>query len=178
MRLLLDEGFPSPPNFEINTVDDSVEVVALRDFDRSLTGTGAPDWYLYLRADRAGFDALVTDDSDQLTQPEELWVISKNKLSLITWRKSIHDPIRKWGQLLAFLPEVRRLIDQHGPSLVLLPAPRLDRRNLEKASENLNILAKEQAVASQHLRNEARKAVFEELGQRGEQEMLGHLRDS
>jgi len=56
MRLLLDEGFPSPPEFEISTVDDSVEVVALRDCDRSLTGTGAPDWYLYLRADRAGFD--------------------------------------------------------------------------------------------------------------------------
>ena len=97
---------------------------------------------------------------------------------LITWRKPIPDSIRKWGQLLAFLPGSRPLIDQHGPSLVLLPAPRLDRRNLEKASENLNILAKKQAKASQHLRNEAREAVFEELGQRGEQEMLAWLSDS
>jgi hypothetical protein len=45
--LLLDEGFPSPPGFEPAMVDASVEVVALRDFDRSLTGARTPDWYLY-----------------------------------------------------------------------------------------------------------------------------------
>lgn len=38
MRLLLDEGFPSPPGFDISAVDQSVEVVALRDFDSSLKG--------------------------------------------------------------------------------------------------------------------------------------------
>ena len=144
MRLLLDEGFLSPPGFDISDVDHRVEVVALRDFDSGLTGTRTPDWYLYLRAERAGFNALVTHDSDQLTQAEELWVISNTKLSLITWRKPIPDPIREWGQLLAYLPETRRLIRQHGPSLVLLPTPRLSaNKNLKKAADNLRILAVE-----------------------------------
>ncbi len=179
MRLLLDEGFPSPPGFDIHDVDDSVEVVALRQFDSSLTGTRTPDWYLYLRAEQAGFDALVTHDSDQLTQAEELWVISSTKLSLITWRKPISDPIREWGQLLAYLPEIRRLIEQHGPSLVLLPTPRLSpNKNLGKASENLGILAKEQSVSFQQMRTAARQAVIEELNQRGETELLSLLGES
>ena len=179
MRLLLDEGSPSPPGFDISDVDDSVEVVALRDFDTGLTGTGTPDWYLYLRAEKAEFGALVTHDSDQLTQAEEFWVISKTKLSLITWRKPISDPIRAWGQLLAYLPEVRRLISQHGPSLALLPTPRLSaNRNLAKASDNLRILAKEQAVSYQQKRTAARGAVVEELNRRGEAELLPLLGES
>ena len=178
MRLLLDEGFPSPPGFDIRAVDNSVEVVALRDFDRGLIGKGTPDWYLYLRAEQGGFDALVTQDSDQLKQAEELWAIATTRLTLITWRKPDADPIRQWGQLLAYLPEVRRLIKQHGPSLVLLPAPRLNKKNLEKASENLNILAKKQAISSRQLRNEARRAVFEELAKRGETALLSLLKES
>ena len=176
MRLLLDEGFPSPPGFDISDVDDSVEVVALRQFDSTLTGSGTPDWYLYLRAEQAGFNALVTHDSDQLTQAEELWVISSTELSLITWRKPVSDPIREWGQLLAYLPEIRRLIRQHGPSLVLLPTPRLStNKNLGKASDNLRILAKERAVSYQQMRTAARQAVIEELNQRGETELLSLL---
>lgn len=175
MRLLLDEGFPSPPGFDVSAVDHSVEVVALREFDAALTSTRTPDWYLYLRAEQAGFDALVTHDSAQLTQAEELWVISRIKLSLITWRKPSPDPIREWGQLLAYLPEIRRLLKQHGSSLVLLPAPRLSKKNLEKASENLNILAKKQSVSSQELRNEARKAVVGQLELRGATELLDQI---
>ena len=76
MRLLLDEGFPSPPGFDISDVDDSVRVVALRHFDTTLTGTRTPDWYLYLRAEQAGFDALVTHDSDQLKQRGENGLLS------------------------------------------------------------------------------------------------------
>ena len=146
MQLLLDEGFPSPPGFDVSIVDGSVKAVALRDFDTALTSTRTPDWYLYLRAEQEGFDALVTHDRGQLRQAEELRVISKTKLSLITWRKPLSDPIREWGQLLAYLPEIRRLLEQHGPSLVLLPAPRLNKQNLEKASDNLGILAKDQGV--------------------------------
>ena len=178
MRLLLDEGFPSPPGFDVSVVDQSVEVRALRDFDDGLTGARTPDWYLYLRAAQAGFDALVTHDRDQLTQAEELWVISKTKLSLITWRKPIPDPLREWGQLLAYLPEIRRLIKQHGPSLVLLPTPRLSKKNLEKASNILGILAKEQSVSNQQVKTEARRAVVRELKRRGETELLSLLGES
>lgn len=178
MRLLLDEGFPSPPGFDISVVDDSVEVIALRNLDSGLAGTRTPDWYLYLRAAQEGFDALVTHDRGQLTQAEELWVISNTKLSLVTWRKPIPDPIREWGQLLAYLPEIRRLIQQHGPSLVLLPTPRLSKNNLEKASSILGILAKEQSVSNHQVKTEARQAVIRELKRRGEAELLSLLGES
>jgi hypothetical protein len=166
LRLLLDEGFPSPPGFEISAVDNSVRVMALRDLDRGLTGTRTPDWYLYLRAEQEGFDALVTRDSDQLRQAEELWVITKTRLSLITWRKP------------TYLPEIQRLIKQHGPSLLLLPTPRLNNKHLEKASDNLSILAKERAVSSQQLRTEARQSVIADLRHRGATELLSLLGES
>ena len=168
MRLLLDEGFPAPLGFDIGTVDSTVAIVALRDFDPALIGVSTPDWYLYLRADEAGFDALVTRDKNQLRQEEELWAITNTNLSLITWRRSTEDPIREWGQLLAYLPEIQRLLKEHGPSLVLLPTPRLTKRNLEKASGTLNTLAKERKLSAKQLSDEAHQTVLEELNRRGE----------
>ncbi len=103
MRLLLDEGFPSPP----------------------------------------GFDALVTRDWHQSEQIEELWALSRTDLSVITWRRPIEDPIREWGQLLAYLPEIRWMITENGPSIVFLPSPRLDRKNLEKVTGMLGQMAKD-----------------------------------
>lgn len=168
MRLLLDEGFPSPPGFSPETVDVSVEVVALRDFDRNLTGTRTPDWYLYLRANEAGFDALVTRDWRQSEQPEELWTLTRIRLSIVTWRRPIEDPVREWGQLLAYLPEVRRMISENGPSVVFLPSPRLIRDNLGKAAEKLGELAATLGISNDELRHQARKSVAHELHRRGE----------
>ncbi len=177
MRLLLDEGFPSPPGFDISTVDSTVEVAALRDFDPALVGVRTPDWYLYLRANEKGFEALVTHDYHQLQQAEELWTITNTTLSLITWRRPIEDPIREWGQLLVYLPEIRRLLKEHGPSLVLLPTPRMTKSSLEKASENLNTLAKERQVSAQQLHEEAPRNVLEELNRRGEPGRFPMLRE-
>lgn len=168
MRLLLDEGFPSPPGFSPETVDVSVQVVALRDFDRDLTGARTPDWYLYLRADEAGFDALVTRDWRQSEQPEELWTLTRTRLSIVTWRRHIEDPIREWGQLLAYLPEVRRMISESGPSVVLLPSPRLGRDSLKKASDLLGALAATLAISNTELRHQARTNVLDELSRRGD----------
>ena len=168
MRLLLDEGFPSPPGFRPESVDATVEVVALREFDSTLTGAGTPDWYLYLRADEAGFDALVTRDWHQSRQPEELFALTKTDLSVVTWRRSIEDPIREWGQLLAYLPEIRRMIDANGPSIVFLPSPRLDGNSIEKASDLMGKLASELAVSRKQLRNDARGVIEDELTERDE----------
>lgn len=44
---------------------------------------------------------------------------------MITRRRPIEDPIREWGQLLAYLTEIRRTITENGPSVVLVPSPRL-----------------------------------------------------
>lgn len=168
MRLLLDEGFPSPEGFNPAVVDASVEVMALRDFDRSLTGSRTPDWYLYLRANEARFDPLVTRDWRQSEQPEELWTLTRTRLSVVTWRHPIEDPIREWGQLLAYLPEIQRMIVENGPSVVLLPSPRLDRKNLRKASDELGHLAATLGVSNNELRNQARVLVVGELSRKGE----------
>lgn len=177
MRLLLDEGFPSPPGFRAETVDATVEVVALREFDAGLTGSATPDWYLYLRAHEEGFDALVTRDWHQSEQIEELWTLLRTDLSVVTWRRPIQDPVREWGQLLAYLPEIRRMIGEHGPSIVFLPSPRLDMKSVEKATGMLGQLERDLGISTQEVRDKARRIVQEELDSRGELGRFGdHLR--
>jgi hypothetical protein len=175
VRLLLDEGFPSPPGFRPESVDATVEVVALRQFDGSLVGSSTPDWYIYLRAQEAGFDALVTRDWHQSEQIEELWALSRTELSVVTWRRPIEDSVREWGQLLAYLPEVRRMITENGPSIVFLPSPRLDRKNLEKASGMLGQLAADLGVSTRQIRDQARRSIEEELESRSELERFDGL---
>jgi hypothetical protein len=173
--LLLDEGFPSPPGFRPEMVDATVEVESLREFDETLTGVSTPDWYLYLRAHEAGFDALVTRDWHQSEQPEELWVLTKTSLSIVTWRRSIEDPVREWGQLLAYLPEINRMIGDHGPSIVFLPSPRLDRKNVEKAAGTIGLLAKDLGLSGKQVRDQAREVVESELEAMGEFHRFGDL---
>lgn len=168
MRLLLDEGFPSPPGFRPASVDATVDVVSLREFDRSLTGSSTPDWYLYLRANEAGFDALVTRDWHQSVQVEELWALSRTALSVVTWRRPIEDPVREWGQLLAYLPEIRRMVAENGPSIVFLPSPRLRRTDLEKATGMLGRLANDLGISTQQIRSDARQIIETELEARAE----------
>lgn len=175
MRLLLDEGFPSPPGFRPETVDATVEVVALRRFDASLAGASTPDWYIYLRAQEAGFDALVTRDWHQSEQIEELWALSRTDLSIVTWKRPIEDPVREWGQLLAYLPEVRRMITENGPSIVFLPSPRLDRKNLGKATGLLGQLAADLGISTRQIRDQARQIVEDELDSRAERERFDDL---
>ena len=175
MRLLLDEGFPSPPGFRPESVDATVEVVALREFDPTLTGASTPDWYLYLRAHEAQFDVLVTRDWHQSEQPEELWALTRTTLSVVTWRRSIEDPIREWGQLLAYLPEIRRMIDTHGPSIVFLPSPRLDIKSIEKANSLIGQLASDLGVSSSQVRHQARDVIEDELTDRDELERFSDV---
>jgi hypothetical protein len=72
-RILLDGNFPKPPGFNISDVDANVQVEHLFDFDRTLTARSTPDWYIYLRAAHARFDAIVTRDLSQTTLAEEMW---------------------------------------------------------------------------------------------------------
>ncbi len=168
MRLLLDEGFPSPPGFRPASVDATVEVVSLREFDSTLAGSFTPDWYLYLRANEAGFGALVTQDWHQSEQIEELWTLSRTDLSVVTWRRPTGDPVREWGQLLAYLPEIRRMIREHGPSILFLPSPRLDRKNIQKATSMLGQLASNFGISNREVREQAQRIVHDELADRGE----------
>jgi hypothetical protein len=94
-RLRLDQGFPKPPGFAVQHVDNSVEVVSLSDFDASLSRDSTPDWILYCVAAEAGFNAIVARDRSQLDQLVEMYVLSRlDGFSVITWRRGIDDPIR------------------------------------------------------------------------------------
>lgn len=92
---------------------------------------------------------------------------------MVTWRRPIQDPIREWGQLLAYLPEVRRMVAENGPSIVFLPSPRLDRKNIEKATGMLGLLASDLGISTRQVRDRARAIVHEELTARGELDRFG-----
>lgn len=149
-------------------MDATVEVVSLRQFDASLAGSSTPDWYLYLRAQEAEFDALVTRDWHQSEQIEELWALSRTDLSIVTWKRPIEDPVREWGQLLAYLPEVRRMIAENGPSIVFLPSPRLDRKNLANATGMLGQLGADLGISTEQIRRQAHQIIEEDLDTRAE----------
>ena len=62
---------------------------------------------MYCAAAEAGFDALVVRDRSQLDQLAEMYVLfALSALTVVTWRKGIDGPVREWGQLLAYLPQV------------------------------------------------------------------------
>jgi hypothetical protein len=54
-RLLLAQGFPKPPGFAVQQVDNTIDVVHLRDFDATLARQRTPDWMVYCIAAEAGF---------------------------------------------------------------------------------------------------------------------------
>jgi hypothetical protein len=160
-RLLLDQGFPNPAGFSLATVDTTVEVVSLRTFDHSLAETSTPDWAVYCHARRAGFDALVTRDLNQTEQAVEMFVLSKlQRFTIITWRRPIEDPIREWGQLLAYLPEVKKrlandLAGRQTPQIILLPDPTLGPTNLRSATDEFAKIANRRGVSIEQARREA-----------------------
>lgn len=60
------------------------------------------------------------------------------------------------------------MITENGPSIVFLPSPRLDRKNLEKATGMLGRLAADLSISTQEVRAQARQVIEEELELRGE----------
>ncbi len=85
-----------------------------------------PDWVLSRRAAEAGFRGFVVRDKSQLDQLAEMYVLSRlSSLAVVTWRKGVDDPVREWGQLLAYLPELRKRLAEAGGRAILLPNPTL-----------------------------------------------------
>jgi hypothetical protein len=157
VKVLLDENFPTPPGFDPTEVDNNLQVTTLFQHDPALVGNRTPDWYLYLVAQEAAFDALVTRDWRQSAQNEEMWVASRTDLSIITWKKPQIDPIVEWGQLLAYMPQLRKLRDHCGPSVFFLPSPSLSAgQHVEKAKGLLKAMSREQQRSPKELSDEAR----------------------
>jgi hypothetical protein len=174
-RVLLDQNFPKPPGFDIANIDNTVEVVHVFDFDPALAKALTPDWLIYLRAVEAGFDALVTRDVSQLNLLEELWVLSRVNLTLITFRKAIEDPIVEWGQLLAFLPLVRKRPLGQSSSVIHLPKPGLSEKNIARPRDLFGRMAGDTGTAVAELRRDAETSVFDYLVQREEHLRFGQL---
>ena len=78
-----------------------------------------------------------------------MWVLSRlPTLTVITWRAPIEDPIREWGQLLAYLPEVKKkLVGSSRPDAIFLPTPRLGVDNLYAADVTVGIEARRRGVS-------------------------------
>jgi hypothetical protein len=168
-RLLLDQGFPKPRGFAVQAVDRTVEVVHLHDLDPQLSMQSTPDWMLYCIAVQAGFDALVARDRRQLDEVLEMYVLSRlRSFAVITWRKAIEDPIREWGQLLAYLPEIKKFLKQPGARAILLPAPTLQSQNVHDPMDTLGAEAAQRGLSLQQIRTEALAEIHDSLQTRGD----------
>jgi hypothetical protein len=97
-RWLLDQNFPRP-RFAADQLDRTVEYVHLYDFNRAFSNTSTPDWVLHLAAEDSGFEGVVTTDPSQLGQDEEAVALTATRLSVVTWRTRIDDPVVLWGSL-------------------------------------------------------------------------------
>lgn len=124
LRFLLDHNF-QPPQFDVHALDRTVIYEPLAQWRPDFAATTTPDWIVHLQADRDGFDGVVTDDWHQLEQDEEVLALEQTRLSVITWRKGLNDPVQQWGSLLAYMPQIRRRIEEAGPSIIRLPVPQL-----------------------------------------------------
>jgi hypothetical protein len=159
--LLLDQGFPNPPGFAVGTIDHSLDVTHLSQFDPTLSQVSTPDWVLYCIAARNGFDAFVTRDQSQTNQLVEMFVLSRLRgFTVITWKKPIEDPVREWGQLLAYLPEVKKRLSQRGHQrggggVILLPAPSLTAANLLSPKDTIGLEANRMGISNRQARQVA-----------------------
>lgn len=168
-KLLLDQGFPKPTAFAVSELDQTVSVEHLSDFAPDLAQNSTPDWYVYCAAAEAGFDALVVRDRSQLDQLAEMYVLSRlASLTVVTWRKGIEDPVREWGQLLAYLPQVKQRCLEAGGRGILLPAPSLPNECYHDPRQTLGDEAAKMGVSVEEVRNEAKREIADWLDMTGE----------
>lgn len=171
IRLLLDQGFPKPPGFDPSSVDRNLEWTHLYDWRRDLSERSTPDWALYCEAAFAGFHALVTRDFTQAEQAEEMVVLSRlTDFHVIAWRQRMEDPISEWGQLLAYLPAIRRHFGEHDSRVILLPVPTLaSDRNVHRPQDYIASIARSRGQPGAQTRREAFDAMVDwESSVRGE----------
>lgn len=161
VRLLLDQGFPKPPGFEPSDVDRNLQWMHLWDWNRGLSERSTPDWALYCEAAFGGFNAIVTRDFTQAEQAEEMVCLSHLRdFHVISWKQRMEDPISEWGQLLAYLPAIRRFIGQHDSRVIFLPVPTLATdRNVRPPREFIGRIATSRGQSVQQVRSEAIEAM-------------------
>ena len=161
IRLLLDQGFPKPPGFDPSQVDRNLEWVHLYDWNPGLSERSTPDWVLYCEAAFGGFNAVVTRDFTQAEQAEEMVCLSRlHDFHVISWKQRMDDPISEWGQLLAYIPSIRRYIGEHDSRVIFLPVPTLaNDRNVHQPKDFIGRIATSRGQSVQQVRREANDAM-------------------
>lgn len=177
IRLLLDQGFPKPPGFALRAVDAMTEATHLSDFDRGLSLHSTPDWYLYCRAAESNFNALVTRDLSQIRLAPEMFVLSRlERFAVICWHKPIEDPMVEWGQLIAYLPQIKkRLQDNKKSMIILLPKPSLASSSMRDPGNILGEMSSGLDISNEQVRHDAKEEIVDWLSQRGEVERFSRL---
>ncbi len=167
-RLLLDQGFPKPP-WSVPELDRSVTVVHFSDLDPALATSSTPDWFVYCLAAEHGFHELAVRDMSQVNQSVEMYVLSRLKeLTIVTWRKGNDDPIREWGQILAYLPQIRTRVLEVGGRILMLPTPAIQGSSICPAKDQIGKIAKLRGVSNEQVRHEAQSEITEWLEVSGE----------
>ncbi len=157
------------------SVDRSVEYEHLRQWRPDLVAN-TPDWMIYLEAELARFTGLVTHDWHQSVQAEEAFAISQTKLAVITWREPPDDPVVSWAMVIAYMPEVKRILaGRRDAPFVFLPSPRLDRRHVQKGTEALGKVASELGISNAQARRTAKASILNHLTTAGLRQELVDL---
>jgi hypothetical protein len=169
-RFLLDQNFPHPV-IDIHSLDARVQYQHLDDFDRRLAATSTPDWMVYLAAQVGAFHGIVTRDRSQLQQDEEIVALTRTSLTVVTWRRPIEDPVTEWGQLLAYMPQILKVMHEVGPAICLLPEPRLAASGVDKPINAARRRAAEQRRTVSELRSETYRSMRTELRKRKREDL-------
>jgi hypothetical protein len=175
LRFLLDQQFP-PPRFDIHALDRSVVYTHLSDHNRRYSTQSTPDWMLHLVAAEGGFDGVVTLDRSQLEEEAELVALASARISVVTWDRGDEDPIVLWGQLLAYMPQVVKVLDAVRPAVITLPNPRLGpSQHVQRPEEMVRAMQARDHVSYPERRSRAVTLMHAELEKRGETALARHL---
>lgn len=161
-RYLLDQNFPTPV-FDVEQLDDTTKFEHLSSFAPALSKSSTPDWMVYLVAGKAGFRAIVTHDREQLDTPEALVALTCSQIGVVTWTRAVEDPVTAWAQLLAYMPQVRRRLEDPRPLVIQIPAPRLGSENVREPDRLLRARAAREKTSYPEIRSRCLREMRDEL---------------
>ena len=131
---------------------------------------------IYLEAELAHFTGIVTHDWHQSVQAEEAFAIGRTKLAVITWRDPPDDPVVSWAMVIAYMPEVKKILaGRRDAPFVFLPSPRLDSRNVQKGTEAMGKVASELGISNAQARSSAKASILNHLTTEGFRQELVDL---
>ena len=106
-----------------------------------------------------------------------MWVLTRIRILLVTFRSRLEDPVAEWGQILAFLPLLRDRAAQGGGSRVLLlPRPQLsESRSETQPTDRFARLADDLGLSQRQARRDVRQRVLTFLAGRGEEQRFNRL---